>query len=171
MLIPAVHSCCSFLLLIPVAHSCYSFHVACEELDHNTLPASHMPIKRRRCSFPFLYPNPPDILLMLSCLQWFRQTVCKHFIRRFVLQLNDMILGKLSDVVSTNIDMLGAYMELWILGKCKSPLVISIDCCWLVLMSVAGSPCLLGVRLLYPSAGVVTVLPLSNPCSRNRSLT
>jgi hypothetical protein len=44
-----------------------------------------------------------------------------------------MILGKLSDVMSTNIDMLGAYIELWILGKCKSPLVISIDCCWLVL--------------------------------------
>jgi hypothetical protein len=44
-----------------------------------------------------------------------------------------MILGKLSDIVSTNIDILGTYIELWILGKCKSPLVVSVDYCRLVL--------------------------------------
>jgi hypothetical protein len=44
-----------------------------------------------------------------------------------------MILGKLSNIVSTNIDILSVCIELWILGKCKSPLVVSIDYYWLVL--------------------------------------
>jgi hypothetical protein len=64
---------------------------------------------------------------MLSYHQWFCQTVCKHLSRRLVLQLDDVILGELSDIVSTSVDMLSACVELWILGKGESPLIVSID--------------------------------------------
>jgi hypothetical protein len=44
-----------------------------------------------------------------------------------------MIFRKFSDVVGTNIDMLSACIELRVLDKGESPLIISIDYRWLVL--------------------------------------
>jgi hypothetical protein len=44
-----------------------------------------------------------------------------------------MVLGELSDIVSTNVDVLSAYVELWILRKGECPLIIPIDCHWLIL--------------------------------------
>jgi hypothetical protein len=44
-----------------------------------------------------------------------------------------MILDELSDIVSTNVDVLSTCVELWILGKGESPLIVSIDRYWLVL--------------------------------------
>jgi hypothetical protein len=70
---------------------------------------------------------------MLSCFQRLFQTVCKHLIRRLVLQLNNAIFSKPSDIVSTNIDMLSVCMELWIFGKGESPLIVFIDRRWLIL--------------------------------------
>jgi hypothetical protein len=119
----------SSYIVIYLRHNVYSL-LLFEEPIHNTPLTSHIPRKQLSS---FLNANTLDIPLILSCLQWFCQTVCKHLICRLVLQLNDVILDELSDIVSTNVDMLSTCVELWIFGKGESPLIVSIDCRWLIL--------------------------------------